>query len=189
VALPDRIHILGASGSGTTTLAIAITEHFGHTHLDTDEFFWEPSDPPFRKIRPVAARQEMLRKTLDEHQRWVLSGSLCGWGDIFIERFELAIFLHVPHEVRMSRIIARERERYGDAIAPAGPMRTHHLDFIEWASKYDTADESMRSLRLHEKWIATLPCRCIRIEGDLTTEERLKRLREVMIQRPLRFRR
>jgi len=34
----------------------------------------------------------------------------------------------------------------------------------------------MRSLRLHEKWIATLPCRCIRLEGDLSTEERLARL-------------
>ena len=54
-------------------------------------------------------------------------------------------------------------------------MRAHHLEFIEWASKYDTADESMRSLLLHKKWIATLPCRCIRLEGDLSTADRLAR--------------
>jgi hypothetical protein len=50
------------------------------------------------------------------------------------------------------------------------------LEFIEWASKYDTADDSMRSLRLHRQWMTTLPCRSIRLEGDLSLEERLVRL-------------
>jgi adenylate kinase family enzyme len=176
VALADRIHVFGASGSGTTTLGAAIADRFGHTHLDVDRYFWEPTDPPFRKIREIPARRRMLADALDSHRRWVLSGSLCVWGDIFIPRFELAIFLHIPHAIRMARIMARERQRYGDAIADGGEMRVQHLEFIEWASKYDTADESMRSLRLHEKWITMLPCQCIRLEGDLTTEERVVRL-------------
>jgi len=179
VAVPDRIHIFGASGSGVTTLAVAIAERFGHAHLDVDSYFWEPTDPPFRKIREIPERQRMLADALDAHPRWVLSGSLCGWGDIFIPRFELAIFLHIPHEIRMSRIMERELLRYGKAIAEDGHMRAHHLEFIEWTSKYDSADESMRSLRLHEKWMTTLPCRRIRLEGDLTIEERLVRLASV----------
>jgi cytidylate kinase len=118
----------------------------------------------------------MLASALNRHQRWVLSGSLCGWGDMFIARFELAVFLYIPHELRMSRIMVRERERYGGAIEPDGALRAHHMEFIEWASKYDTADQSVRSLQLHESWIAALPCRCIRIEGDLSTEERIARI-------------
>ena len=176
MALPDRIHIFGASGSGVTTLAAAIAERFGHRHLDVDDFYWESTVPPFRDTRPVAERQQMLAGALNQHPRWVLSGSLCGWGDMFIARFELAVFLYIPHELRMSRIIARERQRYGDAIEPGGALRAHHMEFIEWASKYDTADRSMRSLRLHEGWIATLPCRCLRLESDLTTEERIRLL-------------
>lgn len=174
MALPDRIHIFGAAGSGTTTMAAAIAERFGHQHLDIDRYFWEPTDPPFQKMREIPARQRMLTDALDgAGPRWVLSGSLCGWGDIFIPRFEVAIFLHVPHAVRMARIMRREQQRYGDAIAQGGSMRAHHLEFIAWASKYDTADESMRSLRLHENWVATLRCRCLRLEGDLSTEERV----------------
>lgn len=171
--LPDRIHIFGASGSGTTTLGAATADRFGHTHLDVDRFFWIPTDPPFSTMREIPARQAMLAEALDANPRWILSGSLCGWGDIFISRFELAVFLHIPHEVRIARILSREHERYGDKINPGGPLHSHHLEFIEWARKYDTADESMRSLVLHEKWIATLPCRCIRLEGDLTTADRL----------------
>jgi len=171
--LPDRIHIFGASGSGTSTLAAAIAARFGHCHLDVDHYFWIPTNPPFTTIREVPARRAMLADALDAHLRWVLSGSLCGWGDIFIPRFELAIFLHIPHDVRMARLMRRERERYGDAIDEGGAMRKKHLEFIEWASKYDSADESMRSLRLHEKWMTMLSCRCIRLDGDRTTEERL----------------
>ena len=72
--------------------------------------------------------------------------------------------------------MARERERYGDAIEPGGAMHAHHLEFVEWARKYDTADESMRSLRKHESWMRLLPCPVLRIEGDLTTEQRIARL-------------
>lgn len=176
MALPDRIHIFGASGSGTTTLAAAVATRFGHTHLDVDRFFWIPTTPPFTTMREIPARHAMLAEALDTQPRWVLSGSLCGWGDIFIPRFELAVFLHIPHEVRMARIMARERERYADAITPGGAMHAQYLEFIEWACKYDTADESMRSLKLHEKWMAALPCPCVHIAGDLTTEERLARL-------------
>jgi adenylate kinase family enzyme len=180
--LPDKIHIFGASGSGVSTLATAVAKHFGHTHVDVDDYFWEPSVPPFLNIRAMPQRQRMLAEALGAHPRWVLAGSLCGWGDIFIPRFGLAVFLHIPHELRMSRIMERERTRYGDAISEGGAMRKHHLEFIEWASKYDIADESMRSLRLHEKWMTTLPCRCLRLEGDLSTEERIKSLLEELLR-------
>jgi adenylate kinase family enzyme len=182
MTFPDKIHIFGASGSGVSTLAAAVAKRFGHTHLDVDDYFWEPTNPPFTNIREIGARRRMLAEALDAHPRWVLAGSLCGWGDIFIPRIELAIFLHIRHELRMSRIVERERTRYGDAIAEGGAMRKHHLEFIDWASKYDTADESMRSLRLHETWMTTLPCRCLRLEGDLSTEERLARV--VALVRP-----
>ena len=35
-----KIHILGASGSGTTTLAQALSTVLHNTHLDTDDYFW-----------------------------------------------------------------------------------------------------------------------------------------------------
>jgi len=74
----------------------------------------------------------------------------------------------------MTRIIERERQRFGaDAIAPGGAMHQHHKAFIEWATAYDTADETMRSLRLHERWMSTLPCKCIRIEGPLSLADQL----------------
>ena len=41
----NLIHIFGASGSGTTTLAEKISRELGYFHLDTDDYFWLPTDP------------------------------------------------------------------------------------------------------------------------------------------------
>jgi adenylate kinase family enzyme len=177
----DRIHILGASGSGTSTLGAAIAARYGHAHIDVDNYFWTPSDPPFQQPRDADERRRMLAEALDAHPRWVLAGSLCGWGDVFIPRFQLVVFILVPPDLRMARLKRRELERYGaDAIAPGGRMHETYEDFIRWAAAYDTADESIRSLRRHEQWIAALPGRYVRLEGVLTLDEQLDRLGELL---------
>ena len=68
-----RIHVLGASGSGTTTLASALAAKHDHRHLDTDDFFWLPTDPPYRQIRPRELRLTLLKGALAESASWVVS--------------------------------------------------------------------------------------------------------------------
>lgn len=90
------IHILGASGDGTTTLGSAISEKYGYIHLDTDDFFWEKTDIPFTVRRERVLRQNMLSNVITEADKCILSGSLCGWGDVFISRFDLVIYVSTP---------------------------------------------------------------------------------------------
>lgn len=162
----SRVHIFGASGSGTSTLAAALAAKHGRRHLDTDDFYWLPTDPPFAQPRPREARLPLVRDALARSPSWVLSGSLCGWGDPLIPEFDLVIFLVVPTEVRLARLRAREAGRYGpEAIAPGGALHGAHLAFLDWAGRYDTGDVEMRSRALHEAWIRTLPGAVLRLEG------------------------
>jgi adenylate kinase family enzyme len=179
--MPDRVHILGASGSGTTTLAMALSTRFGYVHLDTDDYFWQPTVPRFQRPRERQERQALLGAALDAHSRWVLSGSLCGWGDIFIPRFDLVIFLWVPDEIRLARLEEREHRRYGrDALAPGGARHEAYRAFMDWAAAYEDGADDMRSRRRHETWLATLPCPCTRLEGNLSGEEQIARLRGIL---------
>jgi adenylate kinase family enzyme len=82
-----RIHILGASGSGTTTLGRALAAKLGCPHFDSDDFYWMPTEPPYRQPRPREEGQRLLGEALATSASWVLSGSLCGWGDPFIVLF------------------------------------------------------------------------------------------------------
>jgi len=54
------VHIVGASSSGTTTLGAALAERLGGAHLDTDRYFWEPTDPPFTTRREPQARVALM---------------------------------------------------------------------------------------------------------------------------------
>ena len=117
-----RIHIPGASGSGTTTLGRALAVRLQCPHLDTDDYYWLPTDLPFTHERERTARQHFLMDTLTAHTSWVLSGSLCGWGDVAIPLFELVVFLWIPQNIRMKRLRQREHERYGGRMLPGGDM-------------------------------------------------------------------
>ena len=166
------MHIVGASGAGTTTLGRALAARLGAAPLDTDDFFWLPTDPPFEKIRERAERQAQLGAALTREPAWVLSGSLCGWGDVFIPRFELVVFVWLAPEIRLTRLRERERQRYGAAIAPGGPRHAKFEAFIAWAAGYDeTLDAPERSRKLHEPWLAALPCPVVRITdaGDVAS--------------------
>ena len=168
-----RIHLVGASGSGTTTLGRALAQYLGCPHFDTDHYFWVPTDPPFETIRPVEERHALLGTDLTG-DAWVLSGSLCGWGDVYVPRFDLVVFLSVPPEVRLARLRTRERERYGRKVEPGGPQHGKYEAFIAWAASYEDGSPAERSRRMHETWLAALACSVLRLEGTDDVETRLQ---------------
>lgn len=119
--MTHHVHVFGASGTGTTTLGMEVARVLGGTFLDTDTFYWAPTDPPFTTKRDPAER---------------------------IARIE------------------RERARYGRRILPAGDMHVQHVAFLEWARSYDHARAPVRSLDLHERWMARLTCPVLRLDGS-----------------------
>jgi hypothetical protein len=104
---------------------------------------------------------------------WVLSGSLCGWGDVAIPLFELVVFLAIPHDIRMARLRQREHERFGVRILPGGDMYELSQAFLAWAASYDEGGLDIRSRRRHDQWLGMLPCPIICFEGEYTIEEHL----------------
>ncbi len=173
-----HIHILGAAGAGTTTLGANLAAAIGGAHLDTDDHYWLPTWPPYREKRPPAERLERLRAEFARTERWALSGSLLYWGVDLAADFDLVIFLFVPPAERQARVLARERQRYGDQIAPGGALYESHLAFVDWTATYDTATGPGRNLISHRAWLETLTCPVLEIAGTQPPEETLRRVLE-----------
>ena len=57
-----RVHILGASGSGTTTLAQALGAQLGCRHHDVDDYFWLPTSPAYVEKRPAEDRLRLMEE-------------------------------------------------------------------------------------------------------------------------------
>lgn len=176
-----RIHITGASGSGTSTLGRALCARFGLPHFDTDSYFWLPTDPPFQTAWPMPDRLERLAKDLRGQASWVLSGWLCGWGDPLISRFDLVVFLHVPTPIRLARLRAREERLFGrEALEPGGRMHERHAAFLEWTARYDTAGIEIRGLARHTAWLATLACPVLRLLGEMPIDREVEMIAEAL---------
>ena len=172
----QRIHIVGASGSGTTTLGAALAQAMNAPHQDSDHFFWLPTEPPFTTQRRQDERLAMLKVALPADGSWAISGSLLSWGLEVAPYFDLVVFLYLDPKIRMARSIAREGLRYGDRIAPGGDMHEAHQKFMTWSRGYDDGSNGGRSLATHRAWLSTLTCPVLEITGTPTVEESVARV-------------
>jgi hypothetical protein len=166
-----RIHITGASGSGTSTLAAALAAELAGVHLDADRYYWLPEPPPFTHKRAAPQRLSLLLADLAAAPTAVLAGSVVGWGAELEDAFDLVVFLYLEAPLRVERLRRREIENLGHAD-PA---------FLQWAAQYDEGPAEGRSLARHRAWLNSRTCPIVEIHGDLSVSQRLAAVRRAML--------
>lgn len=174
------IHIFGASGSGTSTLGKKICSETGFRFMDTDDYFWIPTDPKYTHKRPIAERLQLMQNDIASAANVVISGSLVDWGDELIPHFTLAIRLETDTAIRIKRLKEREKASFGERIEVGGDMHQTHLDFLNWAEAYDHGGLEMRSKAKHDLWQTNLTCRLLVLDGNCDLEENFALIREYL---------
>lgn len=174
------IHIIGASGAGTTTLARYISETLGYHAMDTDDYYWMPTDPPFTVKRPVPERIALMKAEIDAYDKVVLSGSMTRWGDELVPYFTLVVLVLTDTSLRLKRIHERELARFGSRILPGGDMYEQHQSFLQWAASYDTESIETRSRANHDAWLKTMKCPVLTLNGADTPEHKLALVRAML---------
>ncbi len=113
----------------------------------------------------------------------IRKGSESGRPILLIPLYDLVVFLVVPTEVRPERLREREFLRYGDAIRPDGSLYVSHIEFLEWAARYDDAPATMRSLAAHRAWLEMVTCPVLELQGDSPLEELLGTVKRRAVNR------
>ena len=177
------IHILGASGSGTSTLGRALAEQLACNWIDTDSIYWEQTNPPFQIKRPYEEYVRLMEEAIQSNPDCVISGWLGRSGDVLISRFQLIVWLHTPTELRISRLKAREFAHFGERILPGGDMHENHQAFLDYAKQYDDGGMAIRSYARQKEWLEQATCPVMELDGCRTTEslvaEVLQKLQEI----------
>ncbi|MCC6463528.1 MAG: hypothetical protein IT260_23865 [Saprospiraceae bacterium] len=177
----SRIHLLGAPGSGVTSLGKALAGHLDYPFFDTDNYYWFTDDAlPFRRKRNPQHRLQVMSADLKQAPCFVLSGAMLGWGDVWSPRFEAVVYRWLPADIRRARIWQRECERYGrERVSPGGDLHPVYEKFVEWAARYDLEPDNRRSRQAELAWLDTLSCPVLRLEEDLPLD--------VLVQQTLAF--
>lgn len=158
----SRILITGASGSGTTTLGQYLEAHHGFSAIDTDDYYWEPTQPPYQIKQSPEIRLEKILSAVELQPMCLVTGSIINWGGELEDGFDLIVFLYLETTIRVERLRARELQELGEVDEA----------FLDWASEYDTGPASGRSLARHEQWLSERTTPVLSLEGDLSVAER-----------------
>jgi adenylate kinase family enzyme len=169
-----KIHLLGPSCSGTSTLGKMIAEKYNFCWCDTDEIFWIKTDPPFTTKREKIARINILKELFKIHSSLVVSGSAMGWGDFIKNELDIIIYKYVEQKIRIKRLIEREKSRYGKRVEPGNDMYEIHREFVEWNKKYENGGMEIRSRRSELAWLQGVSCKIIKLEDDISPENELE---------------
>lgn len=111
-----RITVSGPPGSGTTTLAEAMSSRFDLEHVSSGDVFRSMArerDLSLAEFGRVAEQDPEIDREIDERQTEighenddiVLEGRLSGW---MVEGADLRVWLDAPVEVRAERVAERE---------------------------------------------------------------------------------
>ena len=165
-----RIHVIGASGSGTSTVGRSLASAFSIAHFDSDDYYHAPSDPPFQNPRSSEERCDLIHRDLSPEANWVLSGGIVGWSPIPLLEFTCVAFLYVPTETRVKRLRQREQERFGDRILRGGDMHDAHEEFISWAASYDAGNIEGKTLAKDEAYLRSQTCKVLEFRGTYSVE-------------------
>ena len=166
------IIIFGASGAGSTTLGKEISQRLNFRHLDIDDYLWcWNTKIPFTVVRSREERTARLMNDIKKHPQFVISGTIFSDKELFEPLFDLAVFVSTSADICAERVRIREHARWGERVLHGGDMyktTRFHGDFNDYmanAQKYETADISKFGRKLHEQWIADLPCPVLHVDG------------------------
>ncbi|NAY91726.1 AAA family ATPase [Muricauda sp. JGD-17] len=167
-----KILLFGASGTGTTTLGMEIAKRTDFKHLDIDDYYWKKTDPPFQEKILLTERNANLKADFKKYGNVVVSGSLVSWGKEWESAFDMAVFMRLENTERMQRLKKREKERYGEKLLTDEKTRQISKNFLEWANQYENPKFTGRSLKVHMKWMESLGCEVLKMDGQMEIGEK-----------------
>ncbi len=103
---PRRVHVVGTSGSGKTTVARAIADKLGIRHIELDAINWQPGWTELPKDQFYERVREETK-----HGDWTIDGNYSAVRDIIWDRVDTIVWLDMPFIPVFLRIVWRTIRR------------------------------------------------------------------------------
>lgn len=166
------IIVCGLNGAGKSTLGRVLTERLAFRFIDIEDLYFPGTDPGYLYASPRsrAEVETLLLKELRTCEHFVLASVKGDYGAEVQALFRYAVLLDAPKELRMRRVRERSFRKFGGRMQPGGDLYQREEAFFALAASRpeDTA----------ERWLATVPCPAIRLDGTRPAAENAERVAE-----------
>ena len=126
---PNRIYIIGTSGSGKTYFAKKLSQKLGIPFYDSDDVGFIEK---FSKSRPVQDRKKLIDK-ISKKKKWIIDARVTSWAREPMKKADLIIWLRTSPFIRTLRILKRylARKMNGRSEEHTSELQSH--SFISYA--------------------------------------------------------
>ncbi|MEA3340832.1 MAG: adenylate kinase, partial [Chloroflexota bacterium] len=101
-----RVHVVGTSGSGKTTVAQRLAARLEVPHVELDALYWEPG---WMGVPPEVFRRRVSEALSGE--TWIVDGNYSRVREIIWDRADTVVWLDFPLAVIMGRLLWRTLSR------------------------------------------------------------------------------
>ena len=168
------ILVCGLNGVGKSTLGGMLAERLGCRFIDNEDLWFPKADPAYRFSGP-RSREEVIRlleERIAENRRFVFAAVKGDYGDRLAGALDQIVLIEAPKELRQRRVRERSFAKFGERILPGGDLYERET---AWFALTDSRPEDYT-----ERWLETVHCPIIRIDGTLPLEENLARLVSIL---------
>lgn len=165
------IIICGLNGSGKSTLGRALAEELGWRFIDNEELYFPDTSADNKYAHPRTQEQflALLTGALALDDGFVYAAVKADHAPEITSRFEGAVLLETPRDIRLRRVTKRTLERSGSRVLPGGDLYEQEQRFY--------AKISARPEDHTTKWLSTLPIPVMRLDGTCAVAKNAARIK------------
>lgn len=162
------IIVCGLNGTGKSTLGKALAEKLHFYFIDNEDLYFPKIDPAYIYATPRTREEveKLLLNEIEKHENFVFASVKGDYGETIYPFFQYAVLIDVPKDVRMRRVKNRSFQKFGNRMLSGGDLYEQEERFFAFVKS--------RAENTVEKWIQSLNCPIIRIDGTKPIEENIK---------------
>ena len=168
------ILICGLNGTGKSTLGRMLAGRMGYEFTDNEDLFFPKADAAYMFSGPRSREEanRLLEEKIAGNNCFVFAAVKGDYGKKLTASLDHIVLIEVPKQIRSRRVRERSFQRFGDRILPGGDLFEKEN---AWFGLTDSRPEDYVT-----RWLETVDCPVIRIDGTLPVEENVNNLVTVL---------
>lgn len=173
------IMICGLNGVGKSTLGKALAARLDFHFIDNEDLYFPKTDPNYMYAsgRSREEVEALLGDEIKAHGNFIFASvkgdyKIVEEGILFpADRIHWhVVLIEIPRDIRLKRVRNRSFQKFGSRILPGGDLHKQEESFLRFVEERD--EDTV------EKWLRTVDCPVIRVDGTRNVEENVDFLAE-----------